>query len=80
MNAKFLRLNMDDLMRGFVVSILSSVLSSAVVILQAGNLPTLAQLKTIALIGVSAGVSYLVKNLLTNSEDKLFKAEAKGGK
>lgn len=78
MNAKFLRINMDDVIRGFVVAVLSSILSSAVVILQAGNLPTLAQMKTIALIGISSGVSYLVKNLLTNSNDQLFKTEVKG--
>ena len=71
---------MDDLLRGFVVAMLSTALSSAVVILQAGNLPTMTQLKTIALVGVSSGVSYLVKNLLTNSNDQMFKTEEKGGK
>ena len=80
MNAKFLRINADDLVRGFVVAVLSSILSSAVVILQAGSVPNATQLKTIALVGVSAGVSYLAKNLLTNSDDKMFKAESKGGK
>lgn len=80
MNAQFLRLNMDDVLLGFVVAVLSSILSSAVVILQAGNLPNGAQLKTIALVGLSSGVSYLVKNLLTNSNDQLFKTESKGGK
>lgn len=77
MNAKFLMINSDDLMRGFVTAVIASVLSSAVVILQAGNLPTVMQLKTIALVGVSSGVSYLVKNLLTNSKDQMFKTEAK---
>lgn len=77
MNADFMRINVDDLLRGFVVAMMSSILSSAVVILQAGNLPNMTQVKMIALVGVSSGVSYLAKNLLTNSKDQMFKTEAK---
>jgi hypothetical protein len=45
--------------------------------LQNGGFPNLAQLKTMGLAGLAAGIAYIVKNMLTNSSDELFKTEPK---
>ena len=43
----------------------------------AGVLPTLGQLGTLALAGLAAALSYILKNLFTNSENKLAEKEPK---
>jgi hypothetical protein len=44
--------------------------------LDSGALPLLSELKQAGIVGLTAGLSYLLKNLLTNSEDELMKKEA----
>jgi hypothetical protein len=75
--AKFGTLIFTDFVKAVVMAILTAVLTALVPILQSGSFPTGAQLKTIVLAGLAAGVAYIVKNLLTNSKDELFKAEPK---
>jgi hypothetical protein len=62
-----------------VVAFFSSALSSLALFFNSGGLPDMADLKKIALVGVSAGVGYIVKNFLTNSNDQMFRAEKKAG-
>jgi hypothetical protein len=38
-------------------------------------MPTLAQLKGIGMVALTAGVSYLLKNFLTNSADEVMTKE-----
>jgi VIT1/CCC1 family predicted Fe2+/Mn2+ transporter len=66
-----------DLVNGLVVAFLSSFLTGLVATLEAGTLPTLAQLKSSLLVGLAAGVSYLLKNFLTNSQGQLMTTEGK---
>lgn len=72
MKSEFLKLNLKDLGRGAIVAILTAVLIALEPIIQSGDIPDIEQLKAIGIIGISAGVAYLIKNLLTSSKDKLL--------
>jgi hypothetical protein len=76
-NAEFGKINGADVVKGFVVAALTSLLNSVVVVLSTGALPTLDSLRGMAIVGLSAGMAYLVKNLLTNSRDQLLRGEDK---
>lgn len=75
MKSKFLTLDTKDAINGFVVAFLSAALSTILATLDSGTLPTLAELKSAGIIGLTAGLSYLIKNVLTNSNGELVKAE-----
>jgi hypothetical protein len=77
MNAKFLALKGIDYVKGFVVAVLTAVLTAVIPVIQTGTFPTGAQLKTMLISGLAAGIAYLIKNMLTNSKDELFKPEPK---
>ena len=79
MNADFLRLNGKDLLRGLVVVVITALISPLTIILQSGKLPTGANLQVAGLMSLTAGIGYLVKNMLTNSQDQMFKTEKKVG-
>ena len=73
--SNFLNLNVDDLVKGFIVAFLSTALTGVVATLDSGALPTLAELKSAAIVGLTAGISYLLKNLLTNSQGVVLKKD-----
>lgn len=75
MKSKFLSLDTKDAINGFVVAFLSAALSTILATLDSGALPTLAELKSAGIIGLTAGLSYLIKNVLTNSNGELIKGE-----
>lgn len=65
------KLNMQDLLKGAVITFITSVLTAVLTILEAGGIPDWAQIKVIVTTGLIAGVSYLLKNFLTDSQGKL---------
>jgi hypothetical protein len=82
----FLQLNLKDLVKGVVLTIittLSFALSQSLNGCESctppvvAHFPTVADLKAAASLAWIAGVSYLVKNLFTNSQDKMFKKDPK---
>ena len=75
--SEFLKLNGKDLFKGMLVAVLAITTSSLSVILDAGALPTVAEWASIAKVAGTAAVSYLLKNLFTNSSDQVLKAESK---
>jgi len=75
MKSNFLSLNWQDAINGFVVAFFSTALVSIVEILDGGQLPQLSELKTAALVGLTAALSYLLKNLFSNSNGDLFKKD-----
>lgn len=68
-------LNSQDLLKGFIVAFLSAALTGIVSTLDSGVLPTLAELKSAGVVGLTAGLSYLLKNLLTNSQGEMLKKD-----
>ena len=75
-NANFFSLKAKDFIKGFILAVLSVVAMGVMTSLNSGALPTMAELKPLLITGISAGLAYLVKNLLTNSEDKFMKGES----
>jgi hypothetical protein len=70
----FLNLNIEDLAKGLIITILTSVLTIAYNTVSAGSLTF--DWKSIGLAALTSGLAYLMKNLLTNSEGQ-FLAEEK---
>lgn len=75
MKSSFLNLNIQDLLKGFVVAGLTAIGTVLLPSLESGLFPDLALLKTAGITGLTAGIAYLLKNLFTNSNDKLLKTE-----
>ena len=69
-------LNLRDALNGFLVAFLTAFLSAVVSSLNTGLFPSLVDLKGFAMIGITAGVSYLTKNLFSNSKGELLKKDA----
>ena len=69
-------LNLRDAINGFVITFLTAFLSAVVVALNTGLFPSLVDLKAFAMIGITAGVSYITKNLFSNNKGELLKKNA----
>lgn len=75
-NSKFFNLNWADLGRGLLIAFLTALLGGLLELLQAGTLPTTwAAFQPILELSLAASVSYLLKNLFTNSEGQIAKGE-----
>lgn len=72
MKSPFLSLNGADLVNGFIVAFLSTALTGVIETLDSGVLPALVELKAAAIVGLTSGLSYLLKNLLTNSTGEIL--------
>ena len=69
-------LNLRDALNGFLIAFLTAFLSAVVSSLNTGLFPSLVDLKEFAMIGITAGVSYITKNLFTNNTGELLKKDA----
>lgn len=69
-------LNLRDAINGFLIAFLAAFLSAVVSGLNTGVLPSLVDLKAFAMIGITAGVSYITKNLFSNNKGELLKKNA----
>jgi len=67
--SNFLNLNVNDLTKGFIVAFVSAALTGIVAILETSQLPQISDLKAAAIVGLTAGLSYLLKNILTNKAE-----------
>lgn len=61
------KLDWRDLLKGLVVTVFSAVITLVIEMLQAGSIDW----KAIGVTGLIAGLSYILKNLLTDNEGKL---------
>jgi hypothetical protein len=73
--SQFFNLNLKDLAKGAIVAIISAVVTAIIPVIESGTLPTIEQLKAAGWMALTAGVSYLLKNLFTNSDDSFLKGE-----
>ena len=69
----FFNLNIQDLAKGLIVTVLTSVLTIAYNTVNAGSLTF--DWKAIGLTALTSGLAYLMKNLLTNSEGEFLGKE-----
>lgn len=68
--SRYLRLNLTDLIKGAILAVSVAILTMLYPIIQAGRLPNLAELQACGLAALATLISYLLKNLLTNSAGK----------
>lgn len=73
--SKFLKLNWFDFTKSFIVAFIAAFLQALLVILNEHAIPTLLQLKTSFVIGVTSGFAYIIKNWLTNNADQFMKKD-----
>ncbi len=73
--SQFFNLNLKDLIKGAIVAIISAIVTAIIPVIDSGSLPTMEQLKAAGWMALTAGVSYLLKNLFTNSNDSFLKGE-----
>lgn len=73
MNSSFLNLNLNDLLKGVIVAVLTVIVGSLVPLLDSGSLPTWSEFLSIAKAAGVAGVAYLLKNLLTGVTGSFLK-------
>ena len=73
MNSKLFNLNFQDVAKAFVVFLRSAFLTSISSALSQGAFPTLAELKQAGIVSLTAAISYLIKNFITNSAGQIGK-------
>lgn len=74
MKSNFFNLNWSDFGKGFVVAVITALLTYLYEALQTGDFTSI-DWKVVLSTTVLAGVSYLFKNLVTNSEGEVLKKE-----
>lgn len=75
--SSFGKFNWRDLVHGFVVAFITASCTGLLETLQMNHLPTLASMKVHAIIGLTSGLSYVIKVLLENSKGQLLKKDQK---
>jgi hypothetical protein len=73
--SKFLNLNARDFLKGLLVAVLTALLTGVYQLLQMGGDLSWLTLKPVVMASAAAGLSYLIKNLLSNSQDEFAKTE-----
>ena len=74
--SKFFLLNWRDFSKGFIVAVITVLLTGLYQAIEAGQFPTSwAQWRVILIASLGAGIAYIIKNLLSNSQDKFLKKE-----
>jgi hypothetical protein len=73
--SSFLTVHWKDFVKGFFISFLTAFLTTVVQMLQDGSIPTLGEFRGAGIAGLTAGLAYVIKNWLTNSNDQLLKKE-----
>lgn len=76
-NSALFSVSVRDLVKGFLVAVLTVFLAGITTSLNEGRLPEMPELKNLALMGLASGVAYLCKNFFTNSKDQFVKSEPK---
>lgn len=75
MKSSFLRLVKNDFIKGAIMAALGAVTGGVYTAVSAGQVLTLAVLEGSVKAGALAGLTYLTKNLFTNSNDEFGKKD-----
>ena len=73
MKGKFGTLVLSDWWKGLLITVFTTLLTGIYGILSAGDFPTWDQFKPYLVSSIAAGISYVLKNLLSNSEGQFLK-------
>jgi hypothetical protein len=72
MRSKILRLNSQDFIKGLIVTVICTLITGTYQIIASGLVFNWETLKPVVIAAIGAGVSYLTKNLLTNSNGEFM--------
>jgi hypothetical protein len=75
MRSKFLRLNSQDFIKGLIVVVFCTFLTGFYQLIANGGVINWITIKPVVIAAIGSGVSYLTKNLLTNSKGQFMKSE-----
>ena len=77
MRSNFLRLNARDLIKGMIVVGICTFITGIYQLIANGGAVNWLTIKPVVIAAIGSGVSYLTKNLLTNSTGDFMKTETK---
>lgn len=79
MNSKFLKLNAADFIKGLALAVITALVTGLYELIQSGWQLTFDWItfKPIVMATAAAALSYLIKNLMTNSSGQLLEKEPK---
>ncbi len=75
MKSKFLRLDTRDFINGLIISVFCAFITGFYQLIAGGGVINWLSMKPVIIAAIGAGVSYLTKNLLTNSKGQFMKRE-----
>lgn len=79
MKSNFLKLNVKDIVKALILTFITALLTGIYQLLQTGTLLTWESLKPVVIAAIAAVLGYLIKNVLTNSNDEFLSTEPKTG-
>jgi hypothetical protein len=76
MRSKYLNLNSRDFIKGLIVAVICTFLTGFYQLVANGGTVNWLTVKPVVIAAFGAAISYLTKNLLTNSKGEFMKGEA----
>jgi hypothetical protein len=74
-HSSFFSWNKFDFVKAAVMAAGTAISTNLIEILQASKIPTIDQLKAAAIVGLTTGMVYLLKQLITNAQGQLGKKD-----
>jgi hypothetical protein len=75
MRSEFLKLNSRDFINGLIISIFCTFITGFYQLIASGGIIGWQTVKPVVIAAIGSGVSYLTKNLLTNSKGEFMRRE-----
>lgn len=75
MRSRFLKLNLHDIIQGLIISVICSLITGLYQLIANGGVLNWSTMKPVIIAAIGAGVSYLTKNLLSNSKGQFLRSE-----
>ena len=75
MRSKFLKLNSRDFINGLIVAMFCTFITGFYQLIASGGIINWITMKPVVIAAIGSGVSYLTKNLLTNSRGEFMRGE-----
>jgi len=75
MRSKYLNLNSRDFIKGLIIAVICTFLTGFYQLVANGGAVNWLTVKPVVIAAFGAAISYLTKNLLTNSKDEFLKGE-----
>lgn len=77
MRSSFLALNWRDILKGLILAFITALVTGVYQLLQTGALLNWVSFKPVLMVSIAAMLSYLIKNIFTNTQGEIFTPEPK---